>query len=35
MGKKDTRVDIYIQKAQPFARPILLHLRELVHKGLP
>lgn len=33
MGKKDTRVDAYIEKAQPFAKPILNHLREIVHKG--
>lgn len=35
MGKKDNRVDAYIQKAEPFARPILDHLRELAHKGCP
>lgn len=35
MGKKDKRVDAYIDKAQPFAKPILRHLRELVHKGCP
>jgi uncharacterized protein YdeI (YjbR/CyaY-like superfamily) len=29
------KVDAYIAKAQPFARPILDHLRELVHKGCP
>jgi uncharacterized protein YdeI (YjbR/CyaY-like superfamily) len=29
------RVDIYINKAQPFAQPILIHLRELVHKACP
>jgi uncharacterized protein YdeI (YjbR/CyaY-like superfamily) len=28
-------VDAYLVKAQPFARPILTHLRELVHKGCP
>jgi len=31
--KKDKRVDEYIVKAQPFAQPILKHLRTLVHKG--
>ena len=31
----DSRVDAYIAKAQPFAKPILEHLRELVHKGCP
>jgi uncharacterized protein YdeI (YjbR/CyaY-like superfamily) len=35
MGKKDPRVDDYIKKAQPFARPILTHLRKLVHKASP
>jgi len=29
------KVDAYIEKAQPFARPILEHLRKLVHKGCP
>ena len=32
---RDTRVDAYIAKAQPFAQPILTHLRELVHKHAP
>jgi uncharacterized protein YdeI (YjbR/CyaY-like superfamily) len=35
MGKKDPRVDAYIAKAQPFARPILTHLRTLVHDAVP
>jgi uncharacterized protein YdeI (YjbR/CyaY-like superfamily) len=35
MGKKDPRIDAYIAKAQPFARPILKHLRKLVHQGCP
>jgi uncharacterized protein YdeI (YjbR/CyaY-like superfamily) len=35
MGKKDPRVDAYIDKAADFARPILRHLRELVHTGSP
>jgi uncharacterized protein YdeI (YjbR/CyaY-like superfamily) len=29
------RVDAYLMKAQPFARPIMTHLRELVHKACP
>jgi uncharacterized protein YdeI (YjbR/CyaY-like superfamily) len=29
------RVDAYIAKAQPFAQPILSHLRELAHKACP
>lgn len=33
MGKKDPRIDAYIDKAAPFARPILDHLRELVHRS--
>jgi uncharacterized protein YdeI (YjbR/CyaY-like superfamily) len=28
-------VDAYLAKAQPFAQPILEHLRELVHEGCP
>jgi len=27
------KVDAYIAKAQPFAKPILEHIRELMHKG--
>jgi uncharacterized protein YdeI (YjbR/CyaY-like superfamily) len=29
------KVDAYIAKAQPFAQPILDHLRRLVHRGCP
>ena len=32
---RDPRVDDYIAKRQPFAQPILTHLRELVHKHAP
>ncbi len=32
---RDSRVDDYIAKAQPFAQPILRHVRELVHEALP
>ncbi|MBP1641436.1 MAG: hypothetical protein H6Q03_105 [Acidobacteria bacterium] len=35
MGKRDPRVDAYIASAAEFARPILEHLRELVHRGCP
>ncbi|MEE9434302.1 MAG: YdeI/OmpD-associated family protein [Sphingorhabdus sp.] len=35
MAKTDPRVDAYIDKAQPFAQPVLTHLRELVHNKLP
>ena len=31
----DPRIDAYIAKAQPFARPILEHVRERVHAALP
>jgi uncharacterized protein YdeI (YjbR/CyaY-like superfamily) len=33
MGKKDKRIDAYIEKARPFAKPILKHIRKLVHQG--
>src|SRR2546430_7682346 len=33
--KKDARVDAYIDKAAPFARPILKRLRKFVHIGCP
>src|ERR1043166_2978957 len=35
MGKQDPRIDNYIAKSAEFARPILQHLRELVHRGCP
>jgi uncharacterized protein YdeI (YjbR/CyaY-like superfamily) len=35
MAKKDKRIDEYIEKAQPFAKPILKHLRKLVHEANP
>lgn len=31
----DSRVDVYIEKAAPFAQPILTHLRELMHRACP
>lgn len=31
----DPRIDAYIAKAQPFAQPILEHLRQLLHKAVP
>lgn len=31
----DPRIDAYIEKAAPFAQPILRHLRTLVHRTLP
>lgn len=35
MGRKDARIDAYIAKSADFARPILRHLRRLVHAGFP
>lgn len=35
MGKRDPRVDAYIAKSAEFARPILEHLRKVVHEGCP
>ncbi len=35
MGSRDPRIDAYIEKSQPFAHPILAHLREIVHAGCP
>ena len=32
---RDPRVDAYIAARQPFAQPILIHLRELVHAHAP
>lgn len=32
---RDPRVDDYIARAAPFARPILEHLRAMVHKAIP
>jgi uncharacterized protein YdeI (YjbR/CyaY-like superfamily) len=33
--QRDPRVDAYIAKSAEFARPILTHLRELVHQACP
>ncbi len=35
MANIDRRIDAYIANAQPFARPILEHLRSLVHHACP
>src|SRR4051812_28461302 len=35
MGKKNPRVDAYIQNAAPFAKPVLKYLRKAVHAGCP
>ena len=33
--KMNPKVDAYIAKAQPFAQPILTHIRKIVHQGCP
>ncbi len=35
MGTRDPRVDAYIAKSADFARPILIHLRDIVHTHCP
>jgi len=35
MGKRDPRVDAYIAASAEFARPILRHLRAVVHEACP
>jgi uncharacterized protein YdeI (YjbR/CyaY-like superfamily) len=35
MGTRDLRVDAYIAKSADFAKPILTHLREVVHSACP
>jgi uncharacterized protein YdeI (YjbR/CyaY-like superfamily) len=35
MPTKDPRVDAFIAKSAPFAKPILERLRSLIHKGCP
>jgi len=35
MGKKDPRVDAYIDKAADFAKPVMNHLRALIHSTCP
>src|SRR4051812_45503736 len=35
MGKKDPRVDAHIAKSAPFAKPILEHIRDVVHEAFP
>ena len=32
---RDPRIDAYIAAAQPFAQPILQHIRELIHRACP
>ena len=35
MGQRDPRIDAHIDRAAGFARPILAHLREVVHAACP
>lgn len=35
MPTTDPRVDSYIAEANAFARPILEHLRKVIHQGCP
>lgn len=35
MGSRDPRVDVYIAKSAPFARPVLTYIRDAVHAGCP
>jgi len=35
MGSRDPRIDTYIDKSADFAKPILTHLREVVHAACP
>ena len=35
MGQFDSRVDAYIDKAAPFAKPVLEYIRQLVHEASP
>jgi hypothetical protein len=35
MPSNDPRIDAYIEKSADFARPILEHIRKLVHKACP
>ena len=35
MGTRDERVDAYIARSAEFARPILTHLRDIVHAACP
>ena len=35
MGRRDPRFDAYIDRSAEFARPILRHLREVVHAACP
>jgi hypothetical protein len=35
MPTRDPRIDAYVAKAAPFARPVLTHLRKVIHAAVP
>jgi uncharacterized protein YdeI (YjbR/CyaY-like superfamily) len=35
MNSVDPRIDAFIAKAEPFAQPILSHLRDMIHRACP
>jgi uncharacterized protein YdeI (YjbR/CyaY-like superfamily) len=35
MAKRDPRVDAYIAKAPQFAKPVLTHIRKVIHSAIP
>ena len=35
MGKRDRRIDAYIAKSADFAKPIMTHLRDVIHASCP
>jgi uncharacterized protein YdeI (YjbR/CyaY-like superfamily) len=35
LNPRNPKLDTYVAKVQPFAQPIMTHLRELVHRGCP
>ena len=35
MGTKSVQINAYIEKSAPFARPILIRLRKLIHAACP
>ncbi|MFL6468695.1 MAG: DUF1801 domain-containing protein, partial [Pyrinomonadaceae bacterium] len=35
MPSNDPRIDAYIEKSAEFAKPVMNHLRELIHKACP
>lgn len=35
MSQTDKRIDAYIEKSAEFAQPVMVHLRELIHKACP